>query len=211
MDSSNQKQDSHTDEGSDLVDLNFISDLLVKEIQIPILQFLPPDTYKSIAMLIRKLVLQTNDNLESKIKDEIVRLSAKAAQLLLEIRCQKLIVDWQNDSDLPPVFATEQYSKLTEEEKYIVDSYLESFRKKRSIILAASEGREKMLKTLSKMIYSRKIIVRFLKPIEQFMGVDMTKYGPFIEEDVAILPFENARSLIELGTVMEIRDDTNPM
>jgi DNA replication factor GINS len=162
-------------------------------------------------MLIRKLVLQTNDNLESKIKDEIVRLSAKAAQLLLEIRCQKLIVDWQNDSDLPPVFATEQYSKLTEEEKYIVDSYLESFRKKRSIILAASEGREKMLKTLSKMIYSRKIIVRFLKPIEQFMGVDMTKYGPFIEEDVAILPFENARSLIELGTVMEIRDDTNPM
>ncbi|HEY7108803.1 MAG TPA: hypothetical protein VH415_05200 [Nitrososphaeraceae archaeon] len=211
MDSSNQKQDSHTDEESDLVDLNFISDLLVKEIQIPILQFLPPDTYKSIAMLIRKLVLQTNDNLESKIKDEIVRLSAKAAQLLLEIRCQKLIVDWQNDSDLPPVFATEQYSKLTEEEKYIVDSYLESFRKKRSIILAASEGREKMLKTLSKMIYSRKIIVRFLKPIEQFMGVDMTKYGPFIEEDVAILPFENARSLIELGTVMEIRDDTNPM
>jgi DNA replication factor GINS len=100
---------------------------------------------------------------------------------------------------------------LTEEEKYILDSYLESFRKKRSIILAASEGREKMLKTLSKMIYSRKIIVRFLKPIEQFMGVDMTKYGPFIEEDVAILPFENARSLIELGTVMEIRDDTNPM
>jgi DNA replication factor GINS len=211
MDSSNQKQDSHPDEESDLVDLNFISDLLLKEIQIPILQFLPPDTYKSIAMLIRKLVLQTNDNLESKIKDEIVRLSAKAAQLLLEIRCQKLIVDWQDDSDLPPVFATEQYSKLTEEEKYIVDSYLESFRKKRSIILAASEGREKMLKTLSKMIYSRKIIVRFLKPIEQFMGVDMTKYGPFIEEDVAILPFENARSLIELGTVMEIRDDTNPM
>lgn len=211
MDSSNQKQDSHTDERSDLVDLYFVSDLLVKEIQIPILQFLPPDTYKNIAMFIRKLVLQTNDNLESKIKDEIVRLSAKAAQLLLEIRCQKLIVDWQDDSDLPPVFATEQYSKLTEEEKYIVDSYFESFRKKRSIVLAASEGREKMLKTLSKMIYSRKIIVRFLKPIEQFMGVDMTKYGPFIEEDVAILPFENARSLIELGTVMEIRDDTNPM
>jgi DNA replication factor GINS len=211
MDSSNQKQGSHTHEDSDIVDLNFISDLIVKEIQIPVLQFLPPDTYKSIALFIRKLMLQTNDNLEARIKDEIIRLSASAAQLLLEMRCQKLIVDWQENSDLPPVFATEQYSKLTEEEKYIVDSYLEAFRKKKSIVLAASEGREKMLKTLSKMIYSRKIIVRFLKPIEQFMGVDMTKYGPFIEEDVAILPFENARSLIELGTVMEIRDDANPM
>ena len=121
-----------------------------------------------------------------------------------------MIVDWGENSILPPVFATEQYSKLTEEEKYIVESYLEAFRKKGSIVLAASDGREKMLESFSKMVYSRKIIVRFLKPIEQFMGVDMTKYGPFIEEDVAILPFENARSLIELGTVMEIRDDMHP-
>jgi DNA replication factor GINS len=210
MDSSDEKQSSHTDESSEIVDLNFISDLLIKEIQIPILQFLPPDTYKIFAKFIRKLMLQCNENLESKIKDELIRLTAKTAQLLIEIRYQKLIVDWEENSILPPVFATEQYSKLTEEEKYIVESYLEAFRKKRSIVLAASDGREKMLESFSKMVYSRKIIVRFLKPIEQFMGVDMTKYGPFIEEDVAILPFENARSLIELGTVMEIRDDMHP-
>jgi DNA replication factor GINS len=210
MDSSDEKQSSHTDESSEIVDLNFISDLLIKEIQIPILQFLPPDTYKVIAKFIRKLMLHCNENLESKIKDELIRLTAKTAQLLIEIRYQKLIIDWGENSILPPVFATEQYSKLTEEEKYIVESYFEAFRKKRSIVLAASDGREKMLESFSKMVYSRKIIVRFLKPIEQFMGVDMTKYGPFIEEDVAILPFENARSLIELGTVMEIRDDMHP-
>ena len=77
MDSSDEKQSSHTDESSEIVDLNFISNLLIKEIQIPILQFLPPDTYKIIAKFIRKLMLQCNENLESKIKDELIRLTAK--------------------------------------------------------------------------------------------------------------------------------------
>ena len=50
------------------------------------------------------------------------------------------------------------------------------------------------------------IIIRFLEPTDQFMGVDMEKYGPFIKEDVAILPFENARSLIERKVAIEIND-----
>jgi DNA replication factor GINS len=50
------------------------------------------------------------------------------------------------------------------------------------------------------------IIIRFLEPIDKFMGVDMEKYGPFIKEDVAILPFENARSLIERKVAIEIND-----
>jgi DNA replication factor GINS len=40
--------------------------------------------------------------------------------------------------------------------------------------------------------------------MEQFIGVDMNKYGPFQQEDVASLPFENARSLIENKTVVEV-------
>jgi DNA replication factor GINS len=210
VDSSDERERSNRDEGSEMVDLSFISDLLLKEVEIPILQDLPPDTYKIIAKFIRNLTLQSYENIESKIKDELIRLTAQATQLLIEIRFQKLIAGWGEDSVLPPVFATEQYSKLTEEEKYIVEAYLEAFRKKKSIILASSEGRERMLKTFSKIVYSRKVIVRFLKPSEQFMGVDMTKYGPFIEEDVAVLPFENARPLIEIGTVTEIHDDIHP-
>jgi DNA replication factor GINS len=46
--------------------------------------------------------------------------------------------------------------------------------------------------------------VRFLKPIEQFIGIDMNKYGPFHKEDVARLPLENARSLIDNGEAIEV-------
>jgi DNA replication factor GINS len=40
--------------------------------------------------------------------------------------------------------------------------------------------------------------------MEQFIGVNMTRYGPYQEEDVAMLPFENARSLIENGIAVQL-------
>jgi DNA replication factor GINS len=51
---------------------------------------------------------------------------------------------------------------------------------------------------------SKQIVVRFLKATEAFVGVDMSKYGPFQPEDVASLPFENARSIIEGGAAVEV-------
>jgi DNA replication factor GINS len=50
---------------------------------------------------------------------------------------------------------------------------------------------------------SKQIVVRFLKPIEAFVGIDMNKYGPYEQEDVATLPFENARSIIDGGGAIE--------
>jgi len=62
------------------------------------------------------------------------------------------------------------------------------------------------LDSISNIIRSKMIILRFLESIDPFMGVDMSKYGYFIKEDVAILPFENARSLIERKVAVEIND-----
>jgi len=193
---------------SERIDLSFVTNLLLKEVQIPPLQQIPPDTYKKIAKFIRTESLRSYESIESKIRDELIRLIALATKLLIEIRCQKLASYKVNDGTLlPHALATEEFSKLTEEEKYILEGNLDAFRKKESILLASSQGREQTLKTISKLVHSKKIIIRFLKPVEQFIGVDMTKYGPFVEEDVAILPFENARSLLETGTATEIHDD----
>jgi len=193
---------------SERIDLSFVTNLLLKEVQIPPLQQIPPDTYKKIAKFIRTESLRSYESIESKIRDELIRLIALATKLLIEIRCQKLASYKVNDGTLlPHALATEEYSKLTEEEKYILEGNLDAFRKKESILLESSQGREQALKTISKLVHSKKIIIRFLKPVEQFIGVDMTKYGPFVEEDVAILPFENARSLLETGTATEIHND----
>jgi DNA replication factor GINS len=202
---------SNTNEDSGIMGLNFISGLLLKEVQIPTLQYLSPDTFQMIARFIRNLSLQKYEDIELKIRDELIRLTSLATRLLIEVRCLKLISEIDEDLDLPAILASEQYSKLTEEEKYVLEANLDAFKKKESLVLASTEGREKMLKIFSKLVHSRKVIVRFLKPIEQFIGVDMNKYGPFLKEDVAVLPFENARSLIEDGTAEEISNDMPSM
>ena len=208
MERSEENKNIDNNGESERIDLSFVTNLLLKEVQIPPLQQIPPDTYKKIAKFIRTESLRSYESIESKIRDELIRLIALATKLLIEIRCQKLASYKVNDSNLlPHALATEEYSKLTEEEKYILEGNLDAFRKKESILLESSQGREQALKTISKLVHSEKIIIRFLKPVEQFIGVDMTKYGPFVEEDVAILPFENARSLLETGTATEIHND----
>jgi DNA replication factor GINS len=202
---------SNTNEDSGIMGLNFISGLLLKEVQIPTLQYLSPDTFQMIARFIRNLSLQKYEDIELKIRDELIRLTSLATRLLIEVRCLKLISEIDEGLDLPAILASEQYSKLTEEEKYVLEANLDAFKKKESLVLASTEGREKMLKIFSKLVHSRKVIVRFLKPIEQFIGVDMNKYGPFLKEDVAVLPFENARSFIEDGTAEEISNDMPSM
>ena len=208
MERSEENKNIDNNGESERIDLSFVTNLLLKEVQIPPLQQIPPDTYKKIAKFIRTESLRSYESIESKIRDELIRLIALATKLLIEIRCQKLASYKVNDGTLlPHALATEEYSKLTEEEKYILEGNLDAFRKKESILLASAQGREQTLKTISKLVHSKKIIIRFLKPVEQFIGVDMTKYGPFVEEDVAILPFENARSLLETGTATEIHND----
>ena len=211
MNNADKGERSNTNEDSGIMGLNFISGLLLKEVQIPTLQYLSPDTFQMIARFIRNLSLQKYEDIELKIRDELIRLTSLATRLLIEVRCLKLISEIDEGLDLPAILASEQYSKLTEEEKYVLEANLDAFKKKESLVLASTEGREKMLKIFSKLVHSRKVIVRLLKPIEQFIGVDMNKYGPFLKEDVAVLPFENARSLIEDGTAEEIRNDMPSM
>lgn len=50
----------------------------------------------------------------------------------------------------------------------------------------------------SRIIHHR-IVLRFLKPVPSIIGADMKSYGPFLVEDVASLPSENARILVKQG------------
>jgi DNA replication factor GINS len=49
------------------------------------------------------------------------------------------------------------------------------------------------------------ILVRFVKDVPSIIGVDLKTHGPFLKEDIAKLPFENAESLIRQGAAVEIR------
>ena len=183
-----------------------VYNLLVTEIQIPTLQSIPIDTYQNIATLLGDIKGQGYEGIEAKIRDRMVEMISKSVQLLLECRHQKLKeYPYEISSSASSATTTAvDYSKLTDEEKYILDGEKECDKRRNAVLAATINGRPKVMESMSAKIRAKQIVIRFIKSMEQFIGVDMTKYGPFQEEDVAVLPFENARSFIEKGIAIEI-------
>lgn len=190
-----------------MIGLEFILELLKKETQIPKIQAISPEIYRKIAQIIRDLSIQKYEDLELDIHHELIKLLTLSTKSLFELRIRKL-VESSNGQHLsyPWLLSSDDYSKLTDEEKFIFEEERKVSQRKELIIQSLIDGNVNNLDTISRIIRSKMIIIRFLEPTDQFMGVDMAKYGPFIKEDIAILPFENARSLIERKIAIEIND-----
>jgi len=190
-----------------MIGLEFILELLKKETQIPKIQAISPDIYRKIAQIIRDLSIQKYEDLELEVHHELIKLLTLSTKSLFELRIRKLLED-SNGQHLsyPSLLSSDDYSKLTDEEKFIFEEERKVSQRKELIIQSLIDGNVNNLDTISRIIRSKMIIIRFLESTDQFMGVDMAKYGPFIKEDIAILPFENARSLIERKIAIEIND-----
>ena len=201
-DNSNNKNNSEN-----MIGLEFILELLKKETQIPKIQAISPDIYRKIAQTIRDLSIQKYEDLELDVHHELIKLLTLSTKSLFELRIRKLL-ESSNGQHLsyPSLLSSDDYSKLTDEEKFIFEEERKVSQRKELIIQSLIDGNVNNLDTISRIIRSKMIIIRFLESTDQFMGVDMAKYGPFIKEDIAILPFENARSLIERKIAIEIND-----
>lgn len=171
-----------------------VCELLRREVESSGLQEVESDIYQKIAASLGSLKGQGFEGMEAKVRDRMVELMSSSARLLVQVRQRKA----QSGGEQL------DYSKLTDEEKYVLDGKGESENRMGEVMAAASRGRPKVLEAISTRMREKRIIVRFVKPMEQFIGVDMTKYGPFQQEDVATLPLENARSLVEAGIAVQV-------
>jgi DNA replication factor GINS len=171
--------------------------MLEKEIETPTLQSIESDTFQKIAEALGGLKDQPYEGVEAKVKDRMVEMLEISSILMIETRQVKI-------SSSEEIL---DYSKLTDEEKYILDGKRESNKRVDEVVAALVKGRPKVLESISAKMRSKQIVVRFLKPIEAFVGIDMNKYGPYAQEDVASLPFENARSIIDSGGAIEASVD----
>jgi DNA replication factor GINS len=181
-------------ENSDSLKVKDIYKILEKEIETSTLQPIGPDTFQKIAEELGDLKSKTYGGIEAQIREELAEILETLAHLIIETRQSKI---FSNNEPL-------DYSKLTDEEKYILDGKRESNKKIDEVITALINGRPKLLESISSRMHSKQIVVRFLTPMAAFIGTDMNKYGPYEKEDVASLPFENARSIIDASGAIEV-------
>jgi DNA replication factor GINS len=84
---------------------------------------------------------------------------------------------------------------LTEEEANFHSQILQSLK----------ERRTNLLKKVLEQMETKEGMVVFKQETPAFVGADMLNYGPFKEGDVAKIPEENKKILIEKGIVEEIK------
>jgi DNA replication factor GINS len=189
-----QQNNNEMDSGNSAsLALKDIYKMLEKEIETLTLQPIEPDTFQKIAEALSSLKGQVYEGIEANVRDRMVEMLEISSILMIETRQIKISSREE----------TLDYSKLTDEEKYILDGKRESNKRVDEVVAALVKGRPKVLESISAKMRSKQIVVRFLKPIEAFVGIDMNKYGPYTQEDVASLPFENARSIIDSGGAIE--------
>lgn len=196
---------AHKDEAP--ISLKYLCTLLIKEINTDSLQNLPVDIYHEVTARIERLRGSSKEfAIEEQLAQAQIELLFSAIRLLFEARYAK--IEANSKADLLAKKKNEleiDYSNMTREEKFVMDGSLETEKRINMILSAIVTGRPVVLDKISNMLSHKRIPVRFIKPIDRFMGIDMVTYGPYIEEDIALLPSENARALTQNGFVEEIQ------
>jgi DNA replication initiation complex subunit (GINS family) len=196
---------AHKDEAP--ISLKYLCTLLIKEINTDSLQNLPVDIYHEVTARIERLRGSSKEfAVEEQLAQAQIELLFSAIRLLFEARYAK--IEANRKADLLAKKKNEleiDYSNMTREEKFVLDGSLETEKRINMILSAIVTGRPVVLDKISNMLSHKRIPVRFIKSIDRFMGIDMVTYGPYIEEDIALLPSENARALTQNGFVEEIQ------
>ena len=179
---------------SSQIDINFLHQTVLQETENDSLLEIDSNFYRDLSEFIGNLRKQEFDGTESKIKDAMVEMATELTSLLIRIRLDKI----SKSFDL----ATEH---LLDEEKFILDSHEEQQERTEMILSATINGKSKFLESLAQNHKIKRVVIRFLNEVDEIIGVDLEKYGPFKPEDIATIPYENAQALIAKNVATKIR------
>jgi DNA replication factor GINS len=161
-----------------------------EEQRVPKLTKLPENFYQNVSSY-----LQQKRKLEEK-GERMSGLELKNIERLIEDifnRRERKILDQaliSTRTNIPP-------ENLTEEEEVFFNVLINSIKERRANIL----------KTVLRAVEKEEIatLIIFKEDVPEFVGSDLKTYGPFKKGDIAKLPEENMKVLIERGIAEEFK------
>jgi DNA replication factor GINS len=161
------------------------------------IQALPGDFYVRLAEYVKKIREESRMLDEKTIKGRLMHLECgnvrKMVKELIQLRHKKALRKTMSERILPKGALTKEEERLHGGIPPLAESY-QAFLK--DIIQGRISSVEKEK--------PKHILLRFLKEVPAIIGSDMKPYGPFKVEDIATLPAENARILINQGVAVEV-------
>ena len=179
---------------SDQIDINSLHHTVLRETENDSLLEIKPNFYRSLSDFIGNLRKQEFDGVENKIKDTMIEMATELTSLLIHIRLEKI----SNSDDF-------DISHLLDEEKFILDSQEEQNERTEMVLSATISGKSKFLESLAENHKIKTVVIRFLSEVDEIVGADLEKYGPYKTEDIATIPYENAQALIAKNIATKVR------
>ncbi len=161
------------------------------------------DMYRDTSDFIGNLGRQEYERAEERqVKETAMETATSLISLMLETRLEKAA---RLTATQDGAAASLVMQRLLDEEKFILDSDEERDERQNAIVSATREGRSKLLETIAESYKTGRTVVRFLHDVDQMMGADMEKYGPYKAEDIATIPHENAQGLVLQNVAVRVR------
>jgi DNA replication factor GINS len=179
--------------------LEYLKRRLDSEALSEVLLPLPADFYSGISGYSQKL----KRSVGSGASDMAVRLAAVQGRLIESMVRQLLQLRTRKAMRQNAVL------QLLPEERYVCSAEQRFERRFQTLVEAVSAGQPSFVEFAHMTENQRSITVRFVKHVNELVGLDLRRYGPFEPEDVASIPAASADILIAGGDAIEVttRDD----
>ena len=158
---------------------------------------IPEDLYCSITDHISSITNEENtslQNIQEMVNNKEKEILSDLLQILLRIRLAKALDD-QNNINV---------NLLTNEEKYVLEPLINASKRNVKLLKAINDGSLSFLHGLDRHDVNQYLAVKFREDSPSAVGIDSRTYGPFKQGDMAILPTDNAKLLIQQEKVEEL-------
>jgi DNA replication factor GINS len=177
-----------------------------REIENSAIQPLPADFYKRVSRYVQQIKTETQTpdkgNLKASLMEQEYLYVNRMIKELLRTRYKKLLKIVKGGQKLlPDILTSEETEFLTgllpfaEAYSNFAKSLLQG-KTPKSVITPAEP------KEITAEVQHKRVTLRFVKAIPAIVGSDMKTYGPFLAEDVASVPADNAKILVKQGLAM---------
>jgi DNA replication initiation complex subunit (GINS family) len=164
-----------------------------REIESAELGRLPPDFYTRIADYLRRIREETRMLDKKTVKAGLLERELRSVKRMLQelvwARYEKLVKMISESQKVPSDLLTVEETKMCAGFLPFTEVYQR---------FAKNLLQGQVLKVDVEQAHKR-VALRFVRAIPAVIGADMKTYGPFMVEDVASLPVENAKILVKQG------------
>ena len=159
---------------------------------------LPPDFYTRVSDYLRRMKEEAEKLDKKSLKAHLLGHELRNVEhLVTELtrkRYKKLVKTIRESQKIPS-------EVLTAEEAKICLGFVNFTQAYRTFAKGLLQGQATKVEVIAEVQGQphRLVTLRFIKAIPAIVGSDMKTYGPFMAEDVASVPVENARILVKQG------------